>query len=555
MKKIIIPLFLCLFFIPSFSAGTSLHEEQLNKGIRNSESYSYLLIRRAKADRAEAKSILQEALRYSPDLPAAYFELSKASFSFKPEDVFEAVDYILKGIEAYQRNFWWSFMVTASLFSSLILSFILAILITAILRLLKDSPLFSHEIQEVKTKAMLLLVLMLSIFGPLFMLGGILIITGLYMKKWDKAVVYLYFLFLLLSPVVFMPVSLILNAPASGELKAVIQVNEAKGNTYALSLLKDKNDPVELFAYALALKHEGRYSEAIDIYNKLIAREPDPRTYNNLANCYVALNDMEKAKELYKKSIDLKPSPAALYNISQVYRETLKFDKGEEYFIAAQKLDNNAVSRFREVSGRNPNRFVIDEGLPFSALWKYIEGRTTGISTLGLSTVSPLFMPVIAIFMAVFFYILDRQLKSRAHRCNRCGEILCSKCEKHILWGQMCLNCYRSLVKLDELDAKDRISKILTVYNYQKRRRNIIKMISYILPGSGQIFAGNILFGLLFLWTFLFFLLVPIMNSVFVVGMSNFSHIWISLISLFFAGIVYILSNMITRRRLSKGWL
>jgi pentatricopeptide repeat protein len=554
MRKIIIPLFLCLFFIPSFSTGTSLYEEQLNKGIRNSESYSYLLIRRARADRAKAKSILQEALRYSPDLPAAYFELSKASFSFKPEDGFEAVDYILQGIEAYQRNFWWSFMVTASLFSSLILSFILAILITAILRLLNDSPLFSHEIKEVKTKAMLLLVLMLSVFGPLFMLGGILIITGLYMKKWDKTVVYLYFLFLLLSPVVFMTVSLILNAPASGELRAVIQVNEAKGNTYALSLLKDKNDPVELFAYALALKHEGRYSEAIDIYNKLIAREPDPRTYNNLANCYVALNDMEKAKELYKKSIELKPLPAALYNISQAYRETLKFDKGEEYFIAAQKLDNDAVLRFREVFSRNPNRFVIDEGLPFSALWKYIKGRTE-ISALGFSTVSPMFMPVIAIFMAAFFYILDRQLKSRAHRCNRCGEILCIRCEKHILWGQMCLNCYRSLVKLDELDAKDRIPKILAVYNYKKRRRNIIKIISCILPGSGQIFAGNILFGLLFLWTFLFFLLVPIMNSVFVVGMSNFSHIWISLISLFLMALVYVLSNIITRRRLSKGWL
>jgi tetratricopeptide (TPR) repeat protein len=555
MKKFAIPLFLCFLLIPSFSAEASLYEEQLNKGIRNSESYSYLLIRQAKANRTEAKNLLKEALQYSPDLPAAYFELSKASFSFKPEDVFESVDYILQGIEAYQRNFWWSFMVTASLFASLILSFIFAILITVILRLLKDIPLFSHEIQEVKTKAMLLLALSFSVFGPLYMLGGILIITGLYMKKWDKAVVYLYFLFLLLSPVVFMPVSLILNAPASGELKAVIQVNEAKGNTYALSLLKDKNNPVELFSYALALKHEGRYSEAIDIYNKLIVRGPDPRIFNNLANCYVALNDMEKAKELYKKSIELKPSPAALYNISQAQRETLKFDKGEEYFIAAQKLDNNAVSRFREVFGRNPNRFVIDEGLPFSALWKYIKGRTTEISTLGFSTVSPPFMPVIAIFMAVLFYILDRQLKSRAHRCNRCGEILCSKCEKHVLWGQMCLNCYRSLVKLDELDAKERIPKILAVYNYKKRRRNIIKIISYILPGSGQIFAGNILFGLIFLWTFLFFLIVPIMNSVFVVGMSNFSHIWISLISLFLTALVYVLSNIITGRRLSKGWL
>jgi len=119
----------------------------------------------------------------------------------------------------------------------------------------------------------------------------------------------------------------------------------------------------------------------------------------------------------------------------------------------------------------------------------------------------------------------------------------------------MCLQCYRSLVKLDELDAKKRIARVLAVYDYQKRRRDIIKTISLIMPGSGQIYAGNILYGLVFLWPFLFLLFIPLTDMVFVPETSYFSHTWLSLGSLLLMAVVYLISNVITRRRLSKGWL
>jgi len=555
MKRINLLFLFFFLIIPSFSAGEDLYEDQLNKGIRNSEPYSYLLIQQAKANSAQAKNILREAIRYSPDLPAGYFELSKANFSFKPEAVFEAFDYMIQGITAYQRNFWWSFMMIASLFASIFLSFTVSILILIMIRLPKDIPLFSHDMKEIKSKVLLLLALVFAVFGPLYLLGGLLIIISFYMKKWDRIVLYLYFLFLLITPWLLNTVSLFFNAPASGELKAIVQVNESKGNKYALSLLKGKNDPVELFSYALALKREGRFSEAIDIYNKLVAAKPDPRAYNNLADCYVAIRNLEKAEELYKKSNEMKPLPSTLYNLSQIYRETLDFDKGEEYFLSAQRLDHDAVSRFRSIAGRNPNRFVIDEGLSVATLLDYAKKKTSRTSTLGLSPVPPVIMTVIALLMAVLFYILDQHFKTWAYRCNRCGKILCSKCEKHILWGRMCLQCYRSLVKLDELDAKERIAKLLTVYEYQKKKRDIIKVLSFVIPGSGQIYAGNILSGLLYLWLFLFFLSIPITNSIFVIGLSTFSHFWLNISSIFLMVVVYVVSNIITRRRLAKGWL
>ena len=110
-------------------------------------------------------------------------------------------------------------------------------------------------------------------------------------------------------------------------------------------------------------------------------------------------------------------------------------------------------------------------------------------------------------------------------------------------------------MKLDELDAKERIARILAVYGHQKKRRDIIKVISFILPGSGQIYAGNVLTGFLFLWPFLFFLLIPLMNSLFVMEMSGFSNFWLNTGALFFAAVVYFISVITTRRRLIRGWL
>ncbi|OGW40483.1 MAG: hypothetical protein A2Y97_10215 [Nitrospirae bacterium RBG_13_39_12] len=555
MKRIVLKIILCLLLIPAISSGEDLYEEQLNKGIRNSEPYTYLLIRQSEENKAKEISILMEALKYSPDLPSAYFELSKARVGFSPNGTFKAIDYLVKGITAYKRNFWWSFTMAGSLLISALLSFIISIVAIILLRLPVDLPLLSHDIKEEKSRVLCLLVLLSSIIGPLFFIGSILIIIGLYMKRLDKAVVYIYLLVLLVSPWILNTASMFFSAPASGELKAIVQVNESKGNKYALSILRGRNNPVALFTYALAMKREGGYSEAINIYNQLIARSPSAELYNNLANCYFGINDIEKAEELYKKSIQIQPLPIAYYNLSELFRGALNYEKGDEYYLAAQRLDSDAVSKFRTIFGNNPNRFVIDKVLSGPDFWEYARNKTTSVSALDLSIFPQALMPIVAFLIGIVFYVFNMLFKTKAYRCKRCGTILCHKCEKRILWGRMCLQCYRSLVKLDELDAKERIARVQTIYEHEKKRRDIIKIITFIMPGSGQIFAGNILYGMFFLWAFLFFLFIPITNYIFVPETSYFSHRWLSWWSLVIMFGIYFISYILTKRRLAKGWL
>lgn len=556
MKRPLLLLFFCLFLVPSLASGEDLYEEQLDRGIRNSESYSYILIQQAKLETAQSMTILEKALLYSPDLPDSYFELSKESFEFSTEGIFKTVDYLLQGLGAYKRNFWWLFSMAGSLFTSAVLSVICSVIIIILIRLPFDIPVMSHDLKEDNTKILiLLLAFIFSFISPLFLIGGVLIIIGMYMSKWNKLSVYIYFLFVLISPLIFNIALMFLNAYASGPLKAIVQVNESKGNGYALSVLAGSNDYIEQFSYALALKREGDCNEAINIYKRLISKRPTPLLYNNLANCYVALDDLETAKEMYKRSTALKPLPSNLYNLSVTSRMTFDFEQGDEYFLSAQGLDRKAVVGFRKIFSKNPNRFVIDERLPRSAFWKYASDRASSVYTVNISTIPHKFIMVGALLMMAVFYLLSRQFKHMAYRCKRCGKILCKKCEKRIIWGHMCLHCYRSLIKLDELDAKERIARLLKVYQYKKKRRDIIKFISLILPGSGQIYAGSILNGLLFLWLFLFFLFIPIMNMIFVPETSFFSHIWLSVVAIILMLVVYVACNINIRRRLTKGWL
>lgn len=564
MKKNIVLTLFALLVLPFSSSALESHESQLNRGIRNSEPSSYLLIKNAGENNAESRDLLKQALHYSPDLPAVYFELAKNSFSFSVDGMLDSFDYLLQGIDAYMRNFWWSFTFAGSLFLSLVLSFMCSAVFIIIIRLPRDLPLLSHDINEDNSKAALLLFLVfLSVFSPFLMLAGVFILLGIYMKKFDRAIVYLFLVFLLLFPLIFKQASFFINTLYSGSLKSIVQVNQSQGNTYALAALGNEKDYKALFSYALALKREGEYEKAIQIYKKLAEQRPDPKVFINIGNCYAGLYNFEEDKRSYLEeainyyamAINLKPSASAYYNYSQVSREMFDFKKGDEYFRLALSIDRLAVSGYRSIYGRNPNRFVIDETLDFKELWNYTYDKSEKISSFGMTLLPLLAFPFLALALAAGSLFLNRRFKQKAYNCRRCNTILCAKCEKNLLWGNMCAQCYRSLVKLEEMDSRERVARLLSIYAHQKKRRDIVKLLSFVLPGSAQAYSGKILYGFVFMWPFLFFLSIPLTNMLFSTGSMVFKHSFLSWAAICIAALLYAVSNVITRRRIARGWL
>jgi len=387
----------------------------------------------------------------------------------------------------------------------------------------------------------------LSFLGPLFFMAGSMLLLGLYFRGMNKAVVYASVLFLLMSPLWLNIINMFLSAPSS-ELRAIVAVNESRDNKYAAAVLQNKDDFISLFSYGLALKREGRYEEAIAAYKKLLASHPDSRAYVNLGNSYAGVNDMAAAKEAYKKSVELKPLASAYYNLSHVSRETLDFAKGEEYFNEAIKLGRETVSQFSSAASRNPSRLVIDEPLPMSTMWEYAE--TGARRLIKISPLNSASSVIVSIALLALFFIMDSAFKQRAYRCQRCGVILCGKCGKGKLWGEMCSLCYKSLIKLDALDSRIRVAKQLEVQELQKKKRRIISFLSFAPPGIAHIYWGRILSGTLFLWLFVFLLLLILLKPLFSTGLSLFSHGWITMPSAIIMAFLYLISNIDARRRL-----
>src|SRR3989339_103482 len=535
-------------FAPLSHSAEDTYESHLDRGLKNNEPYSYVLIKKANADPSKAKSLLTEALRHSPDLPPAYFEMAKISFSPSAKGIFESLDYAIKGFKAYKENFWWLMSISGLFTASLMLSFVVVLALVLAVRLFIDIPLLSHDIKETRKKILIAMLLVpLSFLGPLFFMAGSLLLLGLYFRGMNKAVVYASVLFLLVSPLCLNIINMFLSVPSS-ELRALVAVNESRGNKYAASVLKNKDDFISLFSYGLALKREGRYEEAISAYKKLLASHPDPRAYVNLGNSYAGVNDLAAARESYKKSVELKPLASAYYNLSQLSREMLDFTKGEEYFNEAVKLNSETVSQFSSAASRNPNRFVIDETLPMSTMWEYAE---TGAQRLiKISPLNSASSAIVSIALLALFCVMDPAFKQRAYRCQRCGVILCGKCGKGKLWGEMCSLCYKSLIKLDALDSRIRVAKQLEVQELQKKKRRIISFLSFAPPGIAHIYWGRILSGTLFLWLFVFLLLLILLKPLFSTGLSLFSHGWITMPSAIIMAFLYLISAIDARRRL-----
>jgi len=337
----------------------------------------------------------------------------------------------------------------------------------------------------------------------------------------------------------------------------MVAVNESVTTPMRFTSLKDRAEPAALFSYALALKRAGLYDEALTVYHRLLRLNPDTQAsaYVNIGNVYVGLNNMEEALQSYQRRSNLRPLASAYYNLSAVSRELLDYEKGNEYYRKALEIDRDAVSRYQAVAARTPNRIVADETLsyrPSGTLQRKPAAQPLPLILLRFPYGQ---IPFAACVLIIAFYYLSTTSRTKAYRCRRCNSIFCPHCEQHIMLGTDVLPVLSaSLVKLDETEVKERVARSYPSTKHQKRRRGIMRMLSFLLPGASQIFGGRVLYGLLLMWPFLFLLLLPFTNAYLSSG-PLISHWVVNSFSLLFAACIYVISNIFTRQRIAKGWL
>jgi tetratricopeptide (TPR) repeat protein/cellulose synthase/poly-beta-1,6-N-acetylglucosamine synthase-like glycosyltransferase/serine acetyltransferase len=89
-----------------------------------------------------------------------------------------------------------------------------------------------------------------------------------------------------------------------------------------------------------ALKQQGKIDEAIQIYEKAVAMQPDyADAYCNLGNAYKEKGELERAVGCYEKALAVNPADEdSLYNLGNIFRELGKFDEAIESYRKAVKI-------------------------------------------------------------------------------------------------------------------------------------------------------------------------------------------------------------------------
>ncbi len=546
-----------------------------NSFLMENEPLSYVLMQRAANDPAHSGSLLGQALNASPDLPPVYFSMAAQNlrdFSSGPrgfpERLFSWFYYCVEGFKAYGRNWWWAMDLSGLLVLSLVWSFFISVTVTAVLRLPKEFPLLKHDINEQRRHLFLFLIPAAgAFFGPVFFLASVFLLLGLYFPRRDRVLVYFVMLFFAFVPSLTGWAESVYHA-ATPAMRAVVAINEDTDNSPALQALDGRRDFETLFSYGLASSRAGKLSEAIAAYSAAIDKKKDPRAYVNLGNCYFLLGEPDKAGEFYRTSIGIKPGAAAYFNLAQMSRDELDYAKGDEFYRQATSIDPARVARFMGMEGESKNapgeklltdespggKLLMDETLDMHDFYGMFEkaGRDAAASSEGLYP--GLLAPAAALWI-VFFFFYGKSGGVKAFRCSRCGKILCERCERQLYWGRMCSECYRSLVKIEVLDPKERVARLLKIHGGQLKRNALVRALGFAPPGIAYIYGGNILQGMLLLWGFIFFLLAALLNPLFTVGLSAMGHVWLNAAAAIGVGLLYTLSFAGIRGRQGREWL
>lgn len=132
---------------------------------------------------------------------------------------------------------------------------------------------------------------------------------------------------------------------------------------------------------ALQMHTEGRYEEAIEEYNRIIAiSEPNGDLYVNLGAAYQALNNNTEAIKSYEKAVEVDESNStAYYYLGTAYFQRENFEKALKTYQKALAVDpeNETIKKAIESSKQVMTSKILEKGIQEYNQGKYKEALLT----------------------------------------------------------------------------------------------------------------------------------------------------------------------------------
>jgi hypothetical protein len=479
--------------------------------------------RRARRD-GEVESALDQvrlALRFDPGRSDARFTL--AGLLLRTGDLAGGLRAVRDGLLSLVRDPEQMFYLAGGVVSILYLGACAGLGAAVVLIGLRTRPAFVHDLEErlngrvPRTAAaffgttILALPLLLPVpFGWALAFWGAVLFA--WVERGERIVIAASLGLLLLAGLFGAAVTWHAETATDPAARALLQAARAGADLRHETALQEAakahpTDPIYPFLLGTAYRVGGRPDEAMAMYHQVLERDPsNARAMVNLGNLHALRQEFSTAQALYKKASEADPALVeAWYDSHLAFLETFNMEAADQALSAARRVDEAGVTRLLSGSGpgatrRSPQDAVWPEGeIVGRALRLKRPGGPQGVLRAGAlnPTAAGAFAGLLLALLAPGLFLAPPD--ARASRCRRCGRAYCRRCQMMTKYEDHCAQCVHLFLLRDGLAPKVREEKLGEVVRYKRRVFLRTRMLSLVLPGSGQMMGGRAFLGALLL--------------------------------------------------------
>lgn len=518
-------------------AKTGLKEIEsmcLDRGITSFEELSAAMVKQGKGllqakEMKGALLLFDSAIQISPNYPPPYYARGWAYLSQDKLKALIFVDSFIDGFRNSINDFWWVFFYAGNKFTSILFTLAVLFSLFGLFMAIRYTPLLAHDISESLKNPRYEQILKHFIIPVVFLL--VLIALGywwavtvsflalwVYFNKKEKFLSIAFFVILIFMPDIMSYFAGFIEGGGNRLIWVMDEVNKGQikdGTKEYLDAFIESNPTNEpaLMSLAQVQRKTGLYNESSSTYQKLLEINPKSAIYwNNLGNVQFLTGDKDAAIKDYNTAIQLDPKRVLPhFNLSQLYGESLMFTERERADMAARELNPTVVANIRDLEGTTPGRVVFDETISTDVFWKMAFSAKNDALAASFWDTSVKVLPLSGTRVAgVSFIVLAlsinafRKKRINSHYCKKCGKVSCRKCQKPFYTKELCPQCHQIFVKLEGVEAKDRVRKMIEIRETHQKSGLLFRISSLLLPGSGHFLLGHPLRGFIFTGIFIF---------------------------------------------------
>lgn len=491
------------------------------------------LERLEKGERDRAEESFRNAIGLAPSLPDAQFALSLTDLNKGPLGFLPAMQHTVAGLFARLPTARGAYHLAMLLVPVVLIGLLATAAVLAMALLLRRGALLRHDLAESLGPGRSASVSLAFYAGLLFLPVATFQGYG-WLPLWWMALLFVYLSVVEKAmAIVFVLLSLAvvpLTSNLEGKLLAArnplfwagVQAVEGAADPRSVALLDGaaRKDPADKdLAYLLASHHRkaGRYDEAAALYQKLLQADPgDAIAKNNLANLEFARGEFQSAIARYKQGAEAGGPPTTVatfyYNQSLAHLQRFEYQPAQEAKSNADRLARSLIADYDRTWKYDKGDYaVVDLGLSIPQVADKFLGTPQGVAARNVvkdgapakatDFVGVLvnrftgFAVVFGLVVAIFSVWRRRMLTLQ---CLKCGQIFDARDHRGGAAVGLCPQCYHLFIVRDGVSAPARNRKLLEVQGWDERRGRVFRILSVISPGSGHVYAGKTLLGLVF---------------------------------------------------------